>query len=136
MKQCSKCKADKDLTEFFKNSTTTDGLARQCKTCAKEYTHRPGIMKRYANRGRLNYDNKAALLVEYKKGLSCMCCGESEPSCFDFHHVDPAVKDFGIAEMIGRFSWDRILVELKKCVCVCANCHRKIHAGIMQCPSS
>lgn len=136
MKQCSKCKANKESTEFFKNANTSDGLARQCKSCAKEYTHRPGVMEKYATRGRLYYAKQAALLAEYKNGLSCTFCGESEPPCLEFHHVDPTVKDFGIAEMIGQYGWDKISSELKKCVCVCANCHRKIHAGILQCPSS
>ena len=26
---------------------------------------------------------------------------------------------------------ENLLKEIKKCVCLCANCHRKVHAGII-----
>jgi hypothetical protein len=37
MKKCSKCKIEKDLTEFSKDRTRKDGLRCQCKSCVKEY---------------------------------------------------------------------------------------------------
>jgi hypothetical protein len=36
-KQCGKCKEFKPLTEFYKNKSTSDGLARWCKECKKQY---------------------------------------------------------------------------------------------------
>ena len=36
-KQCTRCKQMKDLSEFYKNKSTRDGLARWCKECKKEY---------------------------------------------------------------------------------------------------
>jgi hypothetical protein len=36
-KQCSKCKQLKPLSDFYKNRSTKDGLARWCKQCKKEY---------------------------------------------------------------------------------------------------
>lgn len=38
-KMCNACKEDKATTEFYKNRTTSDGLARQCKRCQYEYNH-------------------------------------------------------------------------------------------------
>ena len=32
--------------------------------------------------------------------------------------------------------WEDVLNELKKCICVCANCHRGIHAGYYQIPDN
>ena len=34
MKECSKCKENKDLTEFNKHKTNKDGLKGDCKVCA------------------------------------------------------------------------------------------------------
>lgn len=34
MKRCSRCGLEHPVTEFWKNSTTPDGLARWCKDCA------------------------------------------------------------------------------------------------------
>jgi len=48
------------------------------------------------------------------------------PICFDFHHLDPSKKDLGISKL-KTYRWERILAELKKCIMVCANCHRLIH---------
>ena len=66
-------------------------------------------------------------------GGSCAGCGLREPvGALEFHHLDPATKDFGIStEGIPR-RWDKIEAELTKCVLVCANCHREVHAGVCQ----
>lgn len=47
MKCCSRCKIEKDYTEFSKNKSTTDGLNYQCKICFKEYysKHKDKIIK-------------------------------------------------------------------------------------------
>lgn len=46
------------------------------------------------------------------------------------HHLDPTAKEFGPgdAKSLG-VSLKKVRQELKKCICVCENCHRKIHAG-------
>lgn len=36
MKQCTKCKDNKELTEFTKNSSTKDKLHFWCKTCSRK----------------------------------------------------------------------------------------------------
>ena len=38
MKKCSRCKVEKELTEFHKKKTTKDGLSNSCKSCVKEYS--------------------------------------------------------------------------------------------------
>ena len=60
----------------------------------------------------------------------CLICGETEPVCLDFHHKNPNEKDFTIGKRVSR-SKDNLLMEINKCVCLCANCHRKVHAGII-----
>lgn len=63
-------------------------------------------------------------------GDVCAGCGLREPvDALEFHHLDPHTKEFGIStEGIPR-RWDKIVAELAKCVLLCANCHREVHAG-------
>lgn len=70
--------------------------------------------------------------IEYKGG-KCMFCGYNRcQSALDFHHFDEKEKGFGISKDGITRSWERIVKELDKCVLVCSNCHREIHAGILQ----
>ena len=61
-------------------------------------------------------------------GGECAICGYSKcPAAFDFHHPDSSSKDFSISE---KSSWDATFeAELRKCVLLCTNCHREVHAG-------
>lgn len=38
MKKCTKCKIEKDFTNFSKNNNSKDKLCNKCKLCAKEYS--------------------------------------------------------------------------------------------------
>lgn len=61
-----------------------------------------------------------------KRGKSCVRCGESDPRCLDWHHLDPNDKLDSISTMISKhLSKKRILAEIAKCILLCANCHRK-----------
>lgn len=67
------------------------------------------------------------------KGGKCMYCGYDRcQAALDFHHLDAEDKEFGISKDGITRSWQKILGELQKCVLVCSNCHREIHAGILQ----
>lgn len=69
-------------------------------------------------------------LKNLKSTLSCIYCGESDSCCIDFHHKDQKDKDFSISYSTNYgFSKKRILEEIEKCVPICSNCHRKLHAG-------
>jgi len=37
MKKCTKCKVDKEITEFSKDKQKKDGISLSCKLCSKEY---------------------------------------------------------------------------------------------------
>jgi hypothetical protein len=66
--------------------------------------------------------------IEYKGG-KCEHCGYNKcPSVFDFHHLDPNKKDFAISSNGHSRSWDRVKKELDKCILLCSNCHRELHA--------
>jgi hypothetical protein len=73
-----------------------------------------------------------AWFSEYKKTVFCVRCGEDDTVCLDFHHRSPrnGKRELTMATFIRRgFSKKKILDHIAKCDVVCANCHRKIHAG-------
>lgn len=58
------------------------------------------------------------------KSAPCLDCGEPFlPCAMDYDHVR-GEKRHAIADMVGRFSWEQVEVEIAKCDLVCANCHR------------
>jgi predicted HNH restriction endonuclease len=68
------------------------------------------------------------MAVEYKGGC-CEVCGYDR--CIDaleFHHNNSSGKDFSISDKGYTRSWDKVREELDKCVLLCANCHREVHA--------
>lgn len=67
--------------------------------------------------------------VFWRDGLACVCCGMKAGLAMEFHHVKPSEKRFTIASAVyNGFPLDTIREELEKCVPVCANCHKIIHA--------
>jgi 5-methylcytosine-specific restriction endonuclease McrA len=69
----------------------------------------------------------------YKAERGCQKCGYNKCSAaLDFHHVDPNDKEFPIAKM-WSYGWgkDRVSRELEKCIVLCANCHRELHAPVV-----
>lgn len=48
---------------------------------------------------------------------------------YDFHHLNPKEKDFGLGDKTSTVKWDKVQTEIDKCILVCANCHRQIHSG-------
>jgi len=71
-------------------------------------------------------------LVAERKSAGCLCCPETELACLDFHHLNPAEKSFQITPyQLVHKSLESISAEIDKCVVLCANCHRKFHAGVI-----
>ena len=72
------------------------------------------------------------LAIEYLGGKCCFCGYHRCFASLDFHHIDESTKKFGLSQDGLTRSWEKTEQELKKCILVCANCHREIHAGILQ----
>lgn len=71
-------------------------------------------------------------------GGSCQCCGYN--TCYaalEFHHLDPKEKDFGLGSIRkSPQAWAKVVAELKKCILVCSNCHKELHAGVRKLPNA
>lgn len=109
---------DKIIKECPKHGLTEHSLqvngSYKCVECRKQAV--TNIRKR----------NKLKI-VEYKGG-KCEICGYDK--CIDaleFHHLKPEEKEFGLSNG-NTVSFEKMKREADKCIMVCANCHREIHA--------
>lgn len=114
MKVCPKCSTEKDESEFYRiNKSKVHSF---CKLCFNEY-----CIERWRNR-KINAIRQL--------GGRCVDCGfifneTNFPVC-EFHHLEPKNKDFDWNRL--RLRSEKILQEeLKKCIILCANCHRIRH---------
>lgn len=133
MKTCSMCKEDKPL-EAFKWKQQAEGIRQsQCDPCRRATAkrsyerHKASVIKKSMERGRTNWE----WYRSFKQTCACVACGEAEPACLDFHHTNPNEKDLDPSSAFSRMGRSRFLAEIAKCVCLCANCHRKVHAGVL-----
>lgn len=89
---------------------------------AKEYQK----MWYHKNKDIAKQQRQAKLERLHKLKTSCVKCGETRPYVIDFHHIDPNTKEFEPSQLING-SNSKLTDELKKCVCLCRNCHAEFH---------
>lgn len=130
MKTCNCCKKNFPLEDFaFKNKAKGIRI-NFCSICRKKksrdsyYNHHEKNLERVKLRKKTNSNWYSKL----KQNLSCCVCGESEPECLDFHHINSDEKESDVNKL-RNYSKEKLIGELNKCACLCANCHRKYHAG-------
>ena len=67
--------------------------------------------------------------IKEKYGGKCMRCGYNKCiKALEFHHLDPSQKDFTISN--DHFKLIDAIEESKKCIMLCANCHRELHDNL------
>lgn len=79
--------------------------------------------------------NRKQNLISVFSSKCCICGFNAYSEALDFHHVNPEEKEFALSSNVMK-SLDKQLTEAKKCILVCANCHRGIHAGYIQIPTN
>ena len=107
------------------------GLTHKQRVSAKWYQANKLII---AERSKLQYqtfDEKLFLLTQ-TIGSQCLACGleytRESADLFDRHHIDPTQKKFGVGKTAMTRSEKSLSDEIKKCVLLCAFCHRREHA--------
>lgn len=104
---CINCRRDYDVNYHFNRSAKQKKIKQELQD----------------KRKRFNID----YIKAYKSELGCCKCGEKDWACLDFHHISDD-KEFNIGDAQARAtSIKRLMLEIKKCVVICANCHRKLH---------
>ncbi len=114
-KECTKCREEKLITEFYQQSDRKNGSSK-CKKCFNKYCGERWVQKKID-------------AIHYKGG-ECVDCKSSYPEypyvIFEFHHLNPTQKDGDWSKMRLR-SWSKITDGLDKCDLLCSNCHRIRH---------
>jgi transposase len=68
------------------------------------------------------------ILVQ-EAGGGCRLCGYDRClAALEFHHLDPQLKEFGVARR-GAHGLERLRIEVSKCILLCSNCHAEVEAG-------
>lgn len=111
------------MRNFFMNKTMVKRLSK-----AKNQTICPKI------RPSRERERKERLVV--MMGGVCKICGFSgNLAAYDFHHPNENYKLLDISRGL-RFDNSRfeseVVEEAKKCILLCANCHRTLHAEITE----
>lgn len=112
---CSRCHENKAESNFYKRSANRqNSLHTHCKKCHAKFKH-----EQWKDRKR-----KAVKLM----GGKCSACGYKRClAALEFHHLDPDQKNREWSGIV-RMKWERAIIELKKCILLCSNCHRERHA--------
>ena len=135
-KFCVKCNTEHNTGEFTKDKTTKDGFYHICKICKrsesnKRYQSNEQQREKIRVRSKKRRELHRGIVSTIKTTLGCISCGEnSHPNVLEFHHVSDD-KEITISRR-SEVSLLKILTEIQKCVCLCANCHRKLHVDLIQ----
>jgi len=136
-KICNKCNVEKPCEDFLWKNKMKGLRHYECRECYKVTRKKSYEANReyYLNKNNKKRKENSTWYVEYKKDKQCLFCGESEPICLDFHHLDGNDKDIEVSNMkYSTYSLNKIKNEIEKCVILCSNCHRKVHSGLIIVP--
>ena len=88
--------------------------------------------KNYTGKFNATTYQKRKKMVADAKSSPCAACGKSYPPVvMDLHHRDPSQKDGMVSKLLKSSSMAKLQEEIDKCVCLCSNCHRLLHAGLI-----
>jgi len=124
--KCSQCGEVKNSDAFYKSASS----GSWCKSCQRAYysarvAQDPTYFLKYQNKARRAV---RARVSAQKSALGCAECGERDPVCLTFHHLDPSTKMSEVRELIDRNASDeRIDAEIAKTIVLCRNCHFILH---------
>ena len=97
----------------------------------REWARKNGKTKRVNQRGPKNRQK----LVDDAKSNPCVICNIQYPiPVMDLHHADNSEKTVSITGLVRTGPYADLQQEVDKCVPLCANCHRMVHAGLRELP--
>lgn len=130
LRKCSRCEIFKlDNTFPKKPNGHALGLCFECRLSDKK-AHYIANKDGYKKRARLRIKEIRQRVSALKDG-PCTDCGKKFPPCaMEFDHLDQKKKTKNVSALVSDGSWEKILLEIKKCELVCAICHAiRTHMG-------
>lgn len=130
LKQCCRCKAIKDTSEFHRYARNRDGLQPYCRPCKRAIDnehYRRNPRRNYA-RNRAKAHGNRRWLHDYLKTRHCEWegCIVSDPDMLVFDHLNPRDKRAEVSRMVQQtYGLEAIKAEVSKCRVLCANQHQK-----------
>lgn len=134
MKTCIKCRLEKPLAEFAFKNKSKNIQHSSCKQCHRDYSsqhycdNKEHYIAKSGKNRKLYYTKNREFVDNFKTNKGCLYCNEKDPVCLDFHHYK-GKKEYCISSKIAECSLNTLMLEINKCHVLCANCHRKLHAG-------
>lgn len=127
--KCTKCKEEKSITEFYWRDRKRRIPTTYCKACNKAHTKnwRKNEGKEKWILSKNKKIEKVRQWVNEQRALGCEKCNEKRFYVIDFHHIDPENKKHTVGSQAMYSSWKATKEEIKKCIRLCANCHRELH---------
>lgn len=79
----------------------------------------------------INFRKRRKLNLMKVAGNKCCLCGYDKiPDALEFHHIIPEEKKYAISNSGVCHDLELDLAEVKKCILICANCHREVHKNL------
>lgn len=112
-----KCQYCEKEFQYYRDTST---IRKSCYECIPEGEgNNAALIRRLIKKKAVKY-----------KGNKCYCCNQQYPLVvYDFHHLNPSQKDFSLGDKTSTVKWEKVQIEIDKCILVFANCHRQIHNG-------
>jgi hypothetical protein len=118
MKKCESCKESFEII----HSGSGGNNRKYCYTCYPN-----GLSKKERHNLRMALLRKRADEDKIQRG--CKICGynKSTVALEWHHHSDDKLEN--PSNLLKR-SWEAYMAEVEKCILLCTNCHREVHAGV------
>lgn len=141
-KICTKCKVLQPLENFCFRKKTKDGRSWHCKNCRNKWfkefysKNKERHIKNVGIRNIRVREESQLIINKMKEQYGCLFCSESTPICLDFHHINPEDKKYEVSTLVSAGNMIKVYEEISKCILICSNCHRKLHAGLLMLPNN
>lgn len=135
--QCKNCRRVLRNDFFYTppSMIKRNGVYTHCLTCTQTQN-----AKRY-NLNSLAIRSRRTMIWRYLAPRCALCGFDRHVSAMDMHQV--GAKETEIASLITEvtlvpdaYKVERLLREASACIALCSNCHRMLHAGVIQLPQA
>lgn len=113
---CRHCNETKPKTEFVLRYTGDGVIRNVTNTCMRCFSFYQSV----------RWNKRKVEAIKHLGGRCKRCTKRVHPINFEFHHRDPAAKEFTWIKLRLK-SWSNITKELDKCDLLCVFCHRRLH---------